>query len=65
LRAVLRRVVLLALQLVLLPAQHVRQVLAPVQLVRQALVQAQALAPMLVQALAPVLQLLALNRFCR
>jgi hypothetical protein len=55
LRAVLRRVVLLALQLVLLPAQHVRQVLAPV--VRQALV--------LAQALAPVLQLLALNRFCR
>jgi hypothetical protein len=42
-------------------------VLAPVQLVRQALVQALALAlaPMLVQALAPVLQLLALNRFCR
>jgi len=59
LRAVLRRAVLLALQLVLLPAQHVRQVLAPVA--RQALVQAQALAPML--ALAP--QLLALNRFCR
>jgi hypothetical protein len=60
LRAVLRRVVLLAL----LPAQHV---LAPVQLVRQALVQALALAlaPMLVQALAPVLQLLALNHFCR
>jgi hypothetical protein len=55
-RVVLRRVVLLAL----LPAQHV---LAPVQLVRQALVQA--LAPMLVQALAPVLQLLALNHFCR
>jgi hypothetical protein len=53
LRAVLRRVVLLALQLVLLPAQHVRQVLAPVQLVRRALV----------QALAP--QLLALNHFCR
>jgi hypothetical protein len=55
LRAVLRRVVLLAL----LPVQHVRQ----------ALVQAQALAPMLVlalvQALAPVLQLLALNHFCR
>jgi len=64
LRAVLRRVVLLALQLALL-AQHVRQVLALVQLVRQGLVQAQALAPMLVQALAPVLQLLALNRFCR
>jgi len=59
LRAVLRRAVLL----VLLPVQHVRQVLAPV--VRQALVQAQALAPMLVQALAPVLQLLALNHFCR
>jgi hypothetical protein len=62
LRVVPRRVVLLAL----LPAQHV---LAPVQLVRQALVQAQAqaqaLAPMLVQALAPVLQLLALNHFCR
>jgi hypothetical protein len=58
LRVVLRRVVLLAL----LPAQHV---LAPVQLVRQGLVQAQALAPMLVQALAPVLQLLALNHFCR
>jgi hypothetical protein len=57
-RVVLRRVVLLAL----LPAQHV---LAPVQLVRQALVQA--LAPMLVLvlALAPVLQLLALNHFCR
>jgi hypothetical protein len=53
LRAVLRRAVLLALPL----AQHVRQVLAPV--VRQALVLAQA------QALAPVLQLLALNRFCR
>jgi hypothetical protein len=62
LRAVLRRVVLLALQLALL-AQHVRQVLAPVQLVRHALVQA--LAPVLVQALAPVLQLLALNHFCR
>jgi len=62
LRVVLRRVVLLALQLALL-TQHVRQVLAPVA--RQALVQAQALAPMLVQALAPVLQLLALNRFCR
>jgi hypothetical protein len=60
LRAVLRRVVLLALL-----AQHVRQVLALVQLVRQGLVQAQALAPMLVQALAPMLQLLALNRFCR
>jgi hypothetical protein len=59
LRAVLRRVVLLAL----LPVQHVRQALAPVQLVRQALVQA--LAPMLVLALAPVLQLLALNHFCR
>ena len=58
----LRRAVLLALPLALLPAQHV---LAPVQLVRQGLVQAQALAPMLVQALAPVLQLLALNRFCR
>jgi hypothetical protein len=56
LRVVLRRVVLLAL----LPAQHV---LAPVQLVRQALVQA--LAPVLVQALAPMLQLLALNHFCR
>jgi hypothetical protein len=63
LRAVLRRAVLLAL--LALPVQHVRQVLAPVQLVRQALVQAQALAPMLVQALAPVLQLLALNHFCR
>jgi hypothetical protein len=58
-------VVLLAL--LALPVQHVRQVLAPVQLVRQALVQALALAlaPMLVQALAPVLQLLALNHFCR
>jgi hypothetical protein len=61
LRAVLRRVVLLAL--LALPVQHVRQVLAPVQLVRQALVQAQALAPMLVLVLAP--QLLALNHFCR
>jgi hypothetical protein len=50
LRAVLRRAVLLALPL----AQHV---LALVRLVRQALVQA--------QALAPVLQLLALNHFCR
>jgi hypothetical protein len=50
LRAVLRRVVLLALL-----AQHVRQVLALVQLVRQGLV----------QALAPVPQLLALNHFCR
>jgi hypothetical protein len=55
LRAVLRRVVLLAL----LPVQHVRQALALVLVVRQALVQAQA------QALAPVLHLLALNRFCR
>jgi hypothetical protein len=55
LRVVLRRVVLLAL--LALPVQHVRQVLAPVQLVRQALVQA--------QAQAPVLQLLALNHFCR
>jgi hypothetical protein len=63
LRAVLRRAVLLALPL--LPAQHVRQALATVQLVRQALVQALALAPMLVLALAPVLQLLALNHFCR
>jgi hypothetical protein len=58
LRVVLRRVVLLALPLALL-AQHVRQALALVQLVRQALVQALAL------ALAPVLQLLALNHFCR
>jgi hypothetical protein len=51
LRAVLRRAVLLALPA--LPVQHVRQalgqVLAPVQHVRQAL----------------VLQLLALNHFCR
>jgi hypothetical protein len=53
LRVVLRHVVLLAL----LPVQHVRQALALVLVVRQALVQA--------QALAPVLQLLALNRFCR
>ncbi len=53
----LRRVVLLAL----LPVQHVRQALALVLVVREALVQAQALAPMLVL----VLQLLALNRFCR
>jgi hypothetical protein len=59
LRAVLRRAVLLAL----LPAQHVRHVLALVQLVRQALVQLVRQA--LVQALAPVLQLLALNHFCR
>jgi hypothetical protein len=47
LRAVLRRAVLLALPLALLPAQHVRQALV------------------LAQALAPVLQLLALNHFCR